>query len=122
MAITKLWQILLRCGTNEGVIDDECVDVFIRKIISKTYDNFNLIDEIVLPIAKDYKYLTDLGVLMKNKLYQKRLQNYGGWYKNSLPIEILYELLENNKNKKNAGNNIDLCNIVMFIYFRESNS
>lgn len=56
---------------------------------------------------------------MKEKLQKARNKNRGGWWNDkSCSIDHLYDLYIEHTSKQNDGNNIDICNFAMFIWFR----
>lgn len=118
-----LKQIIETCNYEEE-IDNICVDVFVDDYIrnTKKFLEFSLSKYFIITnihISEPYDNLYSVSKAMKEKLKSARAKGRGGWWKEDCSVELLYQLLEEHKQKTNKGNYIDLCNFSMFIYFKE---
>lgn len=116
--MTTLRDILYESDTEEE-IDEKCVDVFVSdyELNKDSFKKFPLQNYLIC--ARTYRRTHDVGIEMKEKLKKARQKGRGGWWRDECTTEFLYKLLNEHKEKKNKGNNIDLCNFSMFIYFKK---
>jgi hypothetical protein len=119
----NLKQVIDTCNS-EKEIDDNCVDVFVNDYIRNTKEflEFPLSKYFIMTdihLCEPYDNLFGVSKAMKEKLKSARDKGRGGWWKENCSVELLYQLLEEHKQKTNKGNDIDLCNFSMFIYFKE---
>ena len=122
----KLSALIVEANMNDELIDNLCVDAFIKYIQDKTIIQSGItLDSYVVEafgftnVEIDYEQLS---LNMKLKLDKARQKGKNGWWNDKVcSISNLRELYQEHTQKKNNGNVIDLCNFAMFIYFRENN-
>lgn len=122
--VKTLKNIIVESNKNDEVIDNTCVDEFINNLQDKSITRSGIVlDSLVLEefglLGNEIDY-KNLSLKMKEKLKKAREKGRGGWWNNSLcPISHLYLLYNEHTKKYNEGNQIDICNFAMFIWFRE---
>ncbi|AXH16495.1 hypothetical protein CP985_13475 [Malaciobacter mytili LMG 24559] len=110
---------IINSSNSDEEIDNKCIETFINDVQSN-FESF-----LKFPLYKYFvSYSTGIGYIeahigMQNKLAKARQKGRGGWWREDCSIELLYKLLEEHETKRNDGNDIDLCNFSMFIYFKE---
>ncbi len=120
-----LKKIIIESNKNNELIDNSCVDEFIKYLQDKSIiqrgivlDSF-VVEEFGLS-GKEIDY-SNLSLKMKEKLQKARNKGRGGWWDSqSCPLPHLYSLYSEHTKKYNEGNQIDVCNFAMFIWFREN--
>lgn len=121
-----LTSIIEESKSNNELIDNTCVDEFIKYLQDKTIiqsgivlDSF-VVEEFGLIGASEVDY-DKLSLAMKQKLQKAREKGRSGWWNsNTCTISHLYDLYSEHTQKFNEGNQIDICNFAMFIWFREN--
>lgn len=110
---------IIEISSSEEEFDNNCVDIFISDYIegNKDFKTFPLSK--YLSAYRTGKSIIDVSSDMKQKLARAREKGRGGWWQENCSVELLEDLLEEHKLKTNAGNEIDLCNFSMFIYFKK---
>lgn len=120
----KLISIIIESNKNDALIDNTCVDEFIKYLQDKSIIQSGIVlDTFVVEkfglLGNEINYL-DLSSKMKEKLQKARDKGRGGWWnRETCSISHLYDLYHEHTQKHNEGNQIDVCNFAMFIWFRE---
>lgn len=120
-----LKSIIVENKKNDELIDNSCVDEFIKYLQDKSIIHSGIVlDSFVIEclglLGDKIDYL-DLSLKMKEKLQKARNKGRCGWWNSqTCTISHLYDLYNEHTNKCNDGNQIDICNFAMFIYFREN--
>lgn len=120
-----LKKIIIESNKNDELIDNSCVDEFIKYLQDKSIvqsgmslDKF-VVDNFVL-LGNEIDF-SDLSLKMKLKLQKARNKGRSDWWNSeTCSISHLYDLYSEHTKKYNVGNEIDICNFVMFIWFRGS--
>lgn len=120
-----LKSIIIENKRNDELIDNSCVDEFIKYLQDKSIIHSGIVlDSSVVEefglTGKEIDY-SNLSLKMKEKLQKARDKDRGGWWNSqTCTISHLYDLYNEHTNKCNEGNQIDICNFAMFIWFREN--
>jgi hypothetical protein len=118
-------KIIIESNKNDELIDNSCVDVFIKYLQDKSIIQSGIVLDSF--VVEEFGLLGDeigyynLALKMKEKLQKARNKGRGGWWNNqTCPLPHLYNLYSEHTKKLNEGNQIDICNFAMFIWFREN--
>lgn len=113
----SLDEIVLKCGCEDEMIDNLCVDEYITCLKDASIEKSGGMLDALSYLDKNINY-DDLSMKMKQKLQKSREKGRNSWWNETCPITKLIDLYTNQKKKNNEDNEIDICIYSMFLHFK----